>query len=265
MCQTYDISGKWVGTIKNKFKDTTYVAPFVLDIRLIDTCNHIYRVEQFEKGPNSGHIAYNFIQTGNTLLRDGMSYYKNYNADGNGLAHLKLKFNEKIHTLIGIRSDRDNNNYDDNIYLSLKKDFKPISCTEVKLSLICNSFIKPVFIDTITVDLDEIIHFTVTDNNVQDNDLVSVFIGKSQILNNAPLYSDSYTIPIKITKDTLVTWCACNQGKVGLNTGLFGVNIKGVEKKMEVYIKTNERVSFFIRIKQYESKIVVRDWENVNK
>lgn len=251
--QNYNFSGTWQGTVvnnSNKHKLT-------LKLRLIDTCAFIYRVIQLEDSSETSYmnkLEYNFNQSGKVLLRDGMSYYKSYYGGG-GLAHLKLEY--KNGKLIGKRTTYNDDDVDD--FITLIPNKQPTLINDCKTyNTICSEYKQSKFIDTIYVEKNDNVIITMNDNETEDDDIVTVFYNKKIILNQINLYNEPYSFPLKITKDTLVTWCACNQGMAGLNTGLFTVKTKDRKRIIEVHLKNDERVSFYIRIKEEESRIIVR-------
>ena len=262
--QNKNLSGDWVG----KVLEDNVAHKMVLKLTLIDECNITYRVEQIEYPPHANHCKYNFLQTGNILIRDGISYYESFDKDGGGsLAHLRLEYDGKF-TIEGVRTDH--SGPDDKFILTCYKTFPTLaSCDEelqpqkpkiiyIKekpdLKLPCSVHNKkPVFVDTVDVNEYSTISLKLEDNKVEDNDHVSLFIGRAKLLENVPLfYGHPYVLPVYVTQDTLVSWCACNQGVSGPNTGLFTLHINDniKDRKINVYLKKDERAAFYLRVKK---------------
>ena len=196
-----------------------------------------------------------------------MSYYESFDKDGGGLSHLRLVYDGK-YTLNGIRTNYEDQN--EKFILTCYKTFPTLaSCDEelqsqkpkiiyIKekpdLKLPCSVHNKkPVFVDTVEVSEYSTISLKLEDNKVEDNDHVSLFIGRTKLLENVPLfYGHPYVLPVYVTQDTLISWCACNQGVSGPNTGLFTLHINDniKDRKINVYLKKDERAAFYLRVKK---------------
>lgn len=250
--QIPNLTGKWSGTIDNN--------KFSLILSLIDSCGPIYRVEQWD-GKDSSFASFNFNQSKNILVRDAISFWKEKKV---GAAHMTLYYNGN--SLKGFRAGGNSENdieYKEKIILTRKgkkKFFKPcfnnianfqnstIPCSEMKLKFIPDHIFQ--------ISDSSYINIELKDYSSNDSDKVSLFFNKEKILDFQPIYSDiSYFLPFKPPGNSTITWCACNQGNIGQNTGeLILHEIKdGKEiqiKKISISLNKNEQTTILIYIEK---------------
>lgn len=246
--QTYDLSGKWNGTIQDGDKKSY----FTLNLKLTDSCNLIYFVTQFQN--KKFECSYMMNQSSNNILvRDAIGFWKDSDDDGN-IAHITLKY--KSNKLEGYRMGFDESKEKITLKRSTSLSFiQP--CQNIQTNVPCANAI-PVSIpqEVVLVEDSSIVSIGIIDTDVNDSDLVSLFFGNHRILNNMPIYnSNMYTIPLMITQDTVITWCACNQGKSGKNTGELRVieyfqNGKfETESKIPIQLNTNNQAAILIHVR----------------
>jgi len=126
--------------------------------------------------------------------------------------------NEK---LVGVRRWVTEYGYKESISLS-RRGKNPLSMLEcVDKSRPCSFAIQSgVPAEVVVVGDSAQISVELMDTDVNDSDLVTIFFGKSKMLDKVPIFTDAiYSLPMRVTQDTLITWCACNTGLNGLNTG----------------------------------------------
>lgn len=249
--QVPNLSGNWEGTI-----NLNQAKKFKLSIVLTDPCALTYRVSQVEDSGKTV-LQYNMIQSQNVLVRDAISLWKS--SSNSGAAHLRLEFNGK--ELFGIRNDIEPNSVVEIIKLTKQGKIgiitpcnppKPVYIKEQK-NLICSDA-KRVMVpdDVFPVKDSSIVMVYIKDNAGNDSDRVTLFFGKEKMLSNALLYSDvSYILPYKILGNSTITWCACNQGYSGLNTGVLILqeycNTELIKSKsIPINLKKNQQTNILI-------------------
>lgn len=254
--QVPNLSGNWEGTINLNQAKT-----FKLSIVLTDPCALTYRVSQVE---DSGKTVfqYNMIQSQNVLVRDAISLWKS--SINTGAAHLRLEYNGK--ELLGIRNELEEPNsvgeiikltrQGKNSVIAPCNPPKPIYIKEPK-NLICSDAKRVIVPDDVfPVKDSSIVMVYVKDNAGNDSDRVTLFFGKEKMLSNTLLYSDvSYILPYKILGNSTITWCACNQGFSGLNTGVLYLqeycNTELIKSKsIPINLKKNEQTNILIYIEK---------------
>jgi len=234
--QTPNLSGRWTGTAKN---NSGQVSKYTLILALIDSCEHIYAAAQIDSESVS---KFNMIQINNTLIRDVVG---NWSSDINsGACHQKLVF--KNNKLQGRRISNSSDYQEDYIYLE-KRNLNPItfyqSCNKQTSTIPCQNMINKSLPEEVLIVEDSAqLSIGVIDTDNNDSDLVSIFFGEKKILDQVPIYNNNiYSLPLTVTQDTLITWCACNQGSSGLNTGKLRIvehfNDNRFEKVTEIPIR----------------------------
>lgn len=238
-----------------------------LKITLLDSCGPIYRVSQSTSGDNDV-VSYNMIQSKNIIVRDVVDSW-----EGNGFAaHLTLKYIDGRLEGLRVRGD----NLSEKLTLSRvgpAKSFKPCfkeivyktkyktvyksdTTSAVKSDEPCKIMTKVDLPDDVfAIREGSSIVIDVTDNAESDSDRVTIFVNKQKILNDVMIYPFyPYSIPLLINKVTFVTWCACNQGTSGENTGKFILKeyFKGEliqEKSVDINLQKNQQTSILIYVK----------------
>lgn len=244
-CQIPNLSGTWNGSISTD--STKY--NFTLILTLIDSCGPIYSVKQFD-GDDEMICFYYFNQTGKILLRDAVSKWK-CNEPDSGPAHLKLTYNEKNNSLSGFRMDDDT--FTEKIFLKNKKLVNYFYPCNFKHKTTCNEMF-PVFLPDkmFFADTNSIVTINIIDNSSNDSDLVTLFVNKNKILENITIYPTvEYSIPVVSNENFSITWCACNQGTTGKNTGSmilreYKNKILIQEKIIDVNLFKNEQTTIFV-------------------
>ncbi len=252
--QVPNLSGTWNGSITND--SGSY--KFTLILTLIDSCGPIYRVTQIDGSQESDKCKYNFIQSKNTLLRDAVTFWENINDDSYP-GHLKLNYiNNKLtgKRVVEITEKNEKGVFNvikaEKIILTNKKTISYLEPCSINKRP-CKEM-SPVYIpeEMFFTDTNSIITASILDNSTNDSDVVSVFVGKNKILDEVQIYENvEYTIPIVSKKTTSITWCACNQGLLGKNTGtliLREYKKQTLIKERAIYInlKLNEQTTIFI-------------------
>lgn len=249
--QSYNLSGVWNGqSVQRDGK----VCPFTLNLQLTDSCGPVYRVYQYEYDSSLTKVVYTMRQSGNMLIRDAIDYW--HDEDSSDAAHLRMFFDGQ-NILKGNRVAWFPKQSD---VISLKHVGvvkKDLECSEnIEFDPCKNMYSVSVVNDTVVLQFPALVYIEIDDDQTEDSDSTTVFVGTTKILSDIPLYKNaSYRFPMKIDSDTTITWCACNQGKSGLNTGVISIfNIDGILlKEIPIHLRTGERTTVFIQVKQEDS------------
>lgn len=230
-----NLSGVWNGTIKDGDKTSS----FSLDIRLKDECNLQYYVFQQE---NTRSICkYAMIQSKNVIIRDVGALWND--GDGSGPAiELRLTYDGN-NRLIGyrLRFNEVTNKFEKEIvnmfrnspssFLKRCPDDKIIKEKETKYitkficpkdtSKVCFKLEDKLPENVFDKQLDSSqVYLKILDNNTEDGDKVTVFLNENKLLNQATIYKNlPYCIPLSIKGSNIISWCSCNNGTFGNNTG----------------------------------------------
>lgn len=219
-----NLSGKWTGTITYRDKST---AKFNLDISIKDECNLQYYVIQREEDRRTGICKYIMFQSKNTVIRSpGTMWVDNKTESSGPASELKLTYkdNKLIGYRLGLEFDSTNNYnlYKHFITLTRKTESSFLSkCTENDTSKTCIKLEDKLPENVFDKQLDSSqVYLKILDNNTEDGDKVTVFLNENKLLNQAPIYKNlPYCIPLSIKGSNIISWCSCNNGIFGKNTG----------------------------------------------
>lgn len=210
-----NLSGKWTGTITYRDKST---AKFNLDISIKDECNLQYYVTQHEDNWGT-NCKYVMIQSKNTILRSPGTMW--FSPDTASPAN-ELKLVYKDNKLTGYRLQENFGLYKHYITLIRKVPESFLSkCTENDTSKTCIKIEDKLPENVFDKQLDSSqVYLKILDNNTEDGDKVTVFLNENKLLSQAPIYKNlPYCIPLSIKGSNIISWCSCNNGIIGKNTG----------------------------------------------
>ena len=219
--QYINFSGTWKGMLGNGNR-------YTLALTLIDSCGPVYSAVQYDWS-DSVVSKYRMIQSRNMLIRDAVTSW--YSSDGAYPAHQLFKYVSG--KLVSERRWLDLSDQHEYVSLSNGKPLKLLpSCPDRRKDIPCAFALHSgIPTEVVTVGDSAQLSVEIMDTDVNDSDLVTIFFGNNKMLDRVPIFTNAiYSLPMNVTQDTLITWCACNTGLNGQNTG----RIRIVELRREV-------------------------------